>query len=178
MCIRDRLPIAYCQLSVWGISATIGNLEEAKEVLLSPLQKKGVIIKAEIKKTIEIESIIPDEIEKYPWAGHLGIKLVHKVIPIILQSKTTLVFINTRGMSETWYQRILDACPDLAGSIALHHGSIDMDLQLWVEENLHTGNLKAVVCTASLDLGVDFRPCLLYTSDAADERSSVDLGGR
>ena len=154
----DKLPIAYCQLSVWGISATIGNLEEAKEVLLSPLQKKGVIIKAEIKKTIEIESIIPDEIEKYPWAGHLGIKLVHKVIPIILQSKTTLVFINTRGMSETWYQRILDACPDLAGSIALHHGSIDMDLRLWVEENLHTGNLKAVVCTASLDLGVDFRP--------------------
>ena len=154
----DKLPIAYCQLSVWGISATIGNLEEAKEVLLSPLQKQGVIIKAEIKKTIEIESIIPDEIEKYPWAGHLGIKLVHKVIPIILQSKTTLVFINTRGMSETWYQRILDACPDLAGSIALHHGSIDMDLRLWVEENLHTGNLKAVVCTASLDLGVDFRP--------------------
>ncbi|HZI54512.1 MAG TPA: helicase-related protein, partial [Chitinophagaceae bacterium] len=101
---------------------------------------------------------IPDEIEKYPWAGHLGIKLVHKVIPIILQSKTTLIFINTRGMSETWYQKILDACPDLAGSIALHHGSIDMDLRLWVEENLHTGNLKAVVCTASLDLGVDFRP--------------------
>src|SRR4030095_11649192 len=90
--------------------------------------------------------------------GHLGIKLVHRVIPIILQSKTTLVFINSRGMSETWYQRILDACPDLAGSIALHHGSIDMDLRNWVEENLHTGRLKAVVCTASLDLGVDFRP--------------------
>ena len=154
----EKLPIANCQLSLWGISATIGNLDEAKEVLLAPLRAKGVIIKAEIKKTIEIESIIPEEIEKYPWAGHLGIKLVHRVIPIILQSKTTLVFINTRGMSETWYQRILDACPDLAGSIALHHGSIDMDLRLWVEENLHTGNLKAVVCTASLDLGVDFRP--------------------
>ncbi len=144
--------------SIWGVSATIGNLEEAKDVLLSPLQTKGVIVKAEVKKSIEIESIIPEEIEKYPWAGHLGIKLVHRVIPIILQSKTTLVFINTRGMSETWYQRILDACPDLAGAIALHHGSIDMDLRLWVEENLHTGNLKAVVCTASLDLGVDFRP--------------------
>jgi ATP-dependent helicase Lhr and Lhr-like helicase len=148
----------WASISLWGISATIGNLEEAKEVLLSPLGKKGVIIRAEIKKSIEIESIIPDEIEKYPWAGHLGIRLVHKVIPIIMQSKTTLIFINTRGMSETWYQKILDACPDLAGSIALHHGSIDMDLRLWVEENLHTGNLKAVVCTASLDLGVDFRP--------------------
>ncbi|HKO80787.1 MAG TPA: ligase-associated DNA damage response DEXH box helicase, partial [Chitinophagaceae bacterium] len=146
------------QCSIWGISATIGNLGEAQDVLLAPLKKKGVIIKAEIKKGIEIESIIPDEIEKYPWAGHLGIRLVDKVIPIIEQSKTTLIFINTRGMSETWYQKLLDASPDLAGSIALHHGSIDMDLRLWVEENLHSGNLKAVVCTASLDLGVDFRP--------------------
>lgn len=145
-------------LSLWGISATIGNLEEAKNVLLAPLKKKGIIIRAHIKKGIEIESIIPDEIEKYPWAGHLGIKLIDKVIPIIEQSKTTLIFINTRGMSETWYQKLLDVSPGLAGSIALHHGSIDMDLRQWVEENLHSGNLKAVVCTASLDLGVDFRP--------------------
>ncbi|RYZ76046.1 MAG: DNA ligase-associated DEXH box helicase, partial [Proteobacteria bacterium] len=130
----------------------------AKEVLLAPLKKAGVIIRAAIKKNIVIESVLPDEIEKYPWAGHLGIRLVDKVIPIILSSRTTLIFINTRGMSETWYQKLLDACPDLAGSIALHHGSIDMDLRLWVEDNLHTGNLKAVVCTASLDLGVDFRP--------------------
>ncbi len=144
--------------SVWGISATIGNLEEAKQVLLSPLKKEGVIIKANLHKKIEIESIIPDEIEKYPWAGHLGIKLAHKLIPIIQQSKTTLIFINTRGMSETWYQTLLDVCPDLAGSIALHHGSIDMELRTWIEDNLHSGNLKAVVCTASLDLGVDFRP--------------------
>jgi len=146
------------ELSLWGISATIGNLEEAKNVLLASLKKKGIIIRADIKKGIEIESIIPDEIEKYPWAGHLGIKLVDKVIPIIEQSKTTLIFINTRGMSETWYQKLLDVSPGLAGSIALHHGSIDMDLRQWVEENLHSGNLKAVVCTASLDLGVDFRP--------------------
>lgn len=113
---------------------------------------------AVINKPIQIESIFPDEIEKYPWAGHLGIKLVEKVIPIIMKSKTTLIFINTRGMSEMWYQALLNACPDLAGSIALHHGSIEQDLRFWVEENLHTGKLKAVVCTASLDLGVDFRP--------------------
>lgn len=146
------------RLSIWGISATIGNLEEAKDVLMSPLKLDGIIVKANMDKIIEVESVIPDEIEKYPWAGHLGIKLAHKVIPIIMQSRTTLIFINTRGMSEIWYQKILDICPELAGSIALHHGSIDMDLRTWVEENLHTGNLKAVVCTASLDLGVDFRP--------------------
>ena len=151
-----------CQLSLWGISATIGNLEQAKEVLLSPVcfskNQDGVIVKARIEKKIHVESIIPDEIEKYPWSGHLGIKLIDKVIPIIQQSKTTLIFINTRGMSETWYQALLDTCPDLAGVIALHHGSIDRELRTWVEETLHSGKLKAVVCTASLDLGVDFRP--------------------
>jgi ATP-dependent Lhr-like helicase len=163
-------------LSIWGISATIGNLDEAKEVLMSSLRRgssnigfkvspfggdlegAGVIVKANMNKCIEVASIFPDEIEKYPWAGHLGIKLAHKLIPIIEKSKTTLIFINTRGMSETWYQTLLDIHPDLAGSIALHHGSIDMELRTWVEENLHTGKLKAVVCTASLDLGVDFRP--------------------
>lgn len=145
-------------IAVWGISATIGNLNQAMEVLLYPLKKKGVIIKANIHKPIEVLSIIPDEIEKYPWAGHLGIKLAEKIIPIIEQSNTTLIFINTRGMSETWYQTLLNVAPQLAGAIALHHGSIEQELRLWVEEALHTQKLKAVVCTASLDLGVDFRP--------------------
>ncbi|HET6995457.1 MAG TPA: DEAD/DEAH box helicase, partial [Chitinophagaceae bacterium] len=146
------------RLSIWGISATIGNLDEAKQVLMSPLKKEGVIVRSNMDKRIDVESIFPDEIEKYPWAGHLGIKLASKLIPIIQQSRTTLIFINTRGMSETWYQTLLNICPDLAGSIALHHGSVDMELRTWVEENLHSGKLKAVVCTASLDLGVDFRP--------------------
>ena len=109
-------------------------------------------------KQIDIYSIIPDEIEKYPWAGHLGIKLVKKILPIINNSRTTLIFINTRGMTERWYQAILNVAPELSGAIALHHGSVEQDLRLWVEDNLHTGKLKAVVCTASLDLGVDFRP--------------------
>ncbi len=145
-------------LQVWGISATIGNLEEAREVLLSPLRKNGITVQALINKPLEIHTIIPDEIDSYPWAGHLGIKLAHTLIPIIENSNTTLIFINTRGMSETWYQTLLTLAPSLAGAIALHHGSIEQELRLWVEEALHTKKLKAVVCTASLDLGVDFRP--------------------
>ncbi len=151
-------------LSVWGISATIGNLEEAKDVLLSPLRPTlgdswaGVIVRASLHKKLEILSVLPDEIEKYPWAGHLGIKLAEKILPIIDNSRTTLIFINTRGMSEMWYQTLLNIAPHLAGAIALHHGSIEMELRTWVEEALHEGRLKAVVCTASLDLGVDFRP--------------------
>ncbi|MFY9464389.1 MAG: ligase-associated DNA damage response DEXH box helicase [Sediminibacterium sp.] len=143
---------------LWGISATIGNLTEAKDVLLSTLNKAGVIVKADIHKPIEVHTIIPDEIERYPWSGHLGIKLAATLVPIIEQSKTSLIFINTRGMSETWYQTLLTIAPQLAGAIALHHGSIEQELRLWVEEALHTEKLKAVVCTASLDLGVDFRP--------------------
>lgn len=144
--------------AIFGISATIGNLEEAMDVLLSSLGKEGRIIRATLPKKMEVLSIFPDEIEKYPWAGHLGIRLVDKIIPIIRESRTTLVFINTRGMTERWYQAILDAAPDLAGAIAIHHGSIEPGLRLWVEDALHEGILKAVVCTASLDLGVDFRP--------------------
>ncbi len=147
-------------ISIWGISATIGNIEEAKDVLLSSLPPSTTkkIIKANLQKQIEVESIIPDEMENYPWAGHLGIKLAHKLIPIIEKSRTTLIFINTRGMTETWYQTLLTVAPQLSGAIALHHGSIERELRDWVENALHEGTLKAVVCTASLDLGVDFRP--------------------
>ena len=147
--------------AVIGISATIGNLDQAREVLTSSLKSTGqsfFTVRADIKKNIQVESILPDEIEKYPWAGHLGLKLILKVLPILEKSRTTLIFINTRGMSERWYQSLLDVNPDLAGIIALHHGSVDMALRTWVEEALHEGKLKAVVTTASLDLGVDFRP--------------------
>jgi ATP-dependent helicase Lhr and Lhr-like helicase len=156
--VNVKYQMANSECSIWGISATIGNLEEAKKVLLSPLKDDGIIIRADLHKKTEIYSIFPDEIEKYPWAGHLGIKLVDKILPIINASKTTLIFINTRGMTEMWYQALLNAAPELAGAVALHHGSIEQELRFWVEENLHTGKLKAVVCTASLDLGVDFRP--------------------
>jgi ATP-dependent helicase Lhr and Lhr-like helicase len=156
--VNCKLAAVNSRPCIWGISATIGNLEQAKEVLLSPLKEEGRIVKAKVKKNIEVIPVIPDEIEKYPWAGHLGIKLVHHVVDIINQNNTTLVFINTRGMSEMWYQSLLATAPELSGAIALHHGSMEQELRLWVEDSLHTGKLKAVVCTASLDLGVDFRP--------------------
>ncbi|XWN36038.1 MAG: ligase-associated DNA damage response DEXH box helicase [Balneola sp.] len=147
-------------LSIWGISATIGNLEQAAEVLLGTdsNQKESVIIKADIKKEIHIESVLPDEIEKFPWSGHLGLTLLPKILKIIETHKSTLIFTNTRGQSEMWFQKILEAQPDLAGTIAIHHGSLDHSVRQWVETSLHEGILKAVVCTSSLDLGVDFSP--------------------
>lgn len=155
---RKEIDNDTCNICIWGLSATIGNLNEAKTVLLSPTGFIGKIVKTNMEKQTEIVSVFPDEIEKLPWSGHLGLKLISKIIPIIQRSKTTLIFINTRGMAEVWYQALLNNCPDLAGVIALHHGSIDRELRNWIEENLSSGNLKVVVCTASLDLGVDFRP--------------------
>ena len=67
-------------------------------------------------------------------------------------------FYQHRAQCEIWYQQLLEADIELAGQIAMHHGSISKDLREWVEDALYDGRLKAVVCTSSLDLGVDFRP--------------------
>ena len=147
------------KIKIWGISATIGNMSEAIEVLLSvvPTENRALII-ADMTKTIALHSVIPDEIERYPWAGHLGLKLADKVLHILNGSKTSLIFTNTRAQCEIWYQKLLEMDPDLAGQIAMHHGSISKEIREWVEEALYEGKIKAVVCTSSLDLGVDFRP--------------------
>ncbi|MBK7428581.1 MAG: ligase-associated DNA damage response DEXH box helicase [Saprospiraceae bacterium] len=148
------------ELQIWGISATIGNLNEAMEVLLGVEKDKPAhkLIRADIRKKLEVISIMPDEIEHFPWSGHMGLKLLEKVLPVIYANSSTLIFTNTRAQCEIWYQRLLETDPDLAGVMAMHHGSIGKDLRSWVEDALHEERLKVVVCTSSLDLGVDFRP--------------------
>ncbi len=145
------------QPQVWGITATIGNLDQAMDVLL-PQHTKKIKIVAKEKKKFEIVSVFPDKVEVLPWAGHLGKSLVEKVVPIILKSKSTIVFTNTRSQCEFWYQMLLEAHPDFAGQMALHHSSIDGPIRQWIEEALSNGKLKAVISTSSLDLGVDFKP--------------------
>ncbi|MFD0861111.1 ligase-associated DNA damage response DEXH box helicase [Sungkyunkwania multivorans] len=157
----SRLRTVAPKLRVWGISATIGNLQQAREVLLGPSSRaleNSVMIKANIKKKIRVRSIIPKEMETFPWRGHLGLHLLDEVIPIIKNSRTTLLFTNTRAQCEIWFQAILAKYPEFAGEIAMHHGSINKETRLWVEEAIRNESLKAVVCTSSLDLGVDFAP--------------------
>jgi ATP-dependent helicase Lhr and Lhr-like helicase len=144
-------------LFVWGISATIGNLGEAKSILLGKNNTRAASVKADLDKEIHIETIYPDVVEKYSWVGHLGIQLLPKVIPVIEKSRTTLVFVNVRSQAEIWYHKLLEMAPHLAGIVALHHGSLSDNIRKWVEDHLHSGQLKAVICTSSLDLGVDFR---------------------
>lgn len=160
--VQVQLALAYIRsicpnkLKLWGISATIGNLADACEILLG--KDNTHIVRADIEKKIEIHTVFPDELEKYPWSGHLGIKLIDKVLPIIDRYHSVLLFTNTRAQTEIWYHKIMETRPDWAGLAALHHGSLDQAVRTWVEESLHAGKLKLVVCTSSLDLGVDFRP--------------------
>lgn len=153
----SRLKTICPKVKIWGISATIGNLLEARDVLV-PEGLKVCSIIAKIEKRIEIKTVYPDSVETYPWSGHLGISMVPKVCEILNHSDTTLIFTNTRSQCEIWYQRLLEYNVSLAGRIAIHHGSLERETREWVEESLHKGILKAVVCTSSLDLGVDFRP--------------------
>lgn len=174
----SRLRALRPTLGTWGISATIGNIDEAMDVLLGPESRKEsgsstctvdpmgrpphlrppVLVRSDLKKSIEVKCIIPEAMEEFPWAGHLGLKLAPQLLPIIERSTSTLIFTNTRAQAEIWYHHLLDLSPELAGTIALHHGSLDRKVREWVEQALDAGMLKAVVCTSSLDLGVDFRP--------------------
>jgi len=157
---KSKLQTNNCELKIWGISATIGNLEQAAEVLLGndfPADKI-TMVRANLEKKLVIKSIIPENIENYSWAGHIGVKLLPQVMEIVAKSKTTLIFTNTRSQSEIWYHAILDNYPEYAGVMAMHHGSLDNEIRNWVEAALHAEALKVVVCTSSLDLGVDFRP--------------------
>ena len=156
----SRLKALNPGLQIWGISATIGNLVQATEVLLGPGmdQDSVAIVRANTHKELEMRTIIPDELSDIAWGGHLGTRLLQKVRPILDHADTTLIFTNTRSQSEIWYQKLLETDPGLAGLMAMHHGSLDREIREWVESALGDGHLKAVVCTSSLDLGVDFRP--------------------
>ncbi|WP_323140732.1 ligase-associated DNA damage response DEXH box helicase [Massilia phyllosphaerae] len=148
------------ELVVWGLSATMGNLQDARNVLLGTDadESKGVLVEGDLKKQIVVDCLIPPTVSRFPWGGHLGLQMLQPVIDEIDQSGSTLVFTNTRAQSEIWYQNLIEARPDWAGVVALHHGSLDREVREWVEKGLKNGELKAVICTASLDLGVDFLP--------------------
>jgi ATP-dependent helicase Lhr and Lhr-like helicase len=158
------------ELAVWGLSATLGNLDEALDTLLpagdpsrrhagaAPLPDQACLVQGGLQKRLVVDTLLPPEPGRFSWAGHLGAQMASAVAHEIEQSGTTLVFTNTRSQAEMWYQLLLQEKPQWAGLIALHHGSLDKAVREWVELGLKEGRLKAVVATSSLDLGVDFLP--------------------
>ena len=143
------------QLIVWGVSATLGNQQHAQQVLLGD---DGISVQGKVSKELLVDTLLPPAIERFPWAGHMGLRMLPQVLAEVESSASCLLFTNTRAQSEIWYQALLEARPDWAGLIALHHGSLAREVRDWVERALKEGHLKAVVCTSSLDLGVDFLP--------------------
>lgn len=158
--VLSRLRALQPSLTCWGVSATIGNVEEAKEVLFGSTKRaqKAVHINGDHPKEIEMVSIIPQTMDELPWAGHLGLSMIDQVLPYLEPPGSVLLFTNTRAQAELWFRGLLEANPDLAGDIALHHGSLTQEIRLWVESAIKEGVIRIVVCTSSLDLGVDFSP--------------------
>ena len=157
--LRQRRPGLIC----WALSATLGNLGEALATLVgagapAPDAPAPATVRGDVAKTITIDTLLPERAERFSWGGHMGLRMLPQVVQAIEESGTTLVFTNTRSQSERWYQALLDARPDWAGVVALHHGSLAREVREWVEAGLKAGTLRAVVCTSSLDLGVDFLP--------------------
>jgi ATP-dependent Lhr-like helicase len=144
-------------LRTWGLSATIANLAEARDVLLGP-GVPGALVRGPDDKQVTIESIRPPTLERFPWAGHLGLKLLEPVLAALEPAHTTLLFTNTRSQAELWYRALVEARPDWLERVAIHHGSIAREVRARIEQGLRDGALKCVVCTSSLDLGVDFAP--------------------
>ena len=143
-------------LIVWGVSATLGNQAHAEQVLIP--QGGGISVQGQTSKALQVDTLLPPALERFPWAGHIGLKMLPAVVAELESSPGSLVFTNTRAQSEIWFLALLEARPDWAGLIALHHSSLSRDTRDWVERALKDGQLKAVVCTSSLDLGVDFLP--------------------
>ncbi|MEO5589992.1 MAG: ligase-associated DNA damage response DEXH box helicase [Gemmatimonadaceae bacterium] len=161
--IQTQLALAHLRtmrpaVRTWGLSATIGNIDDARRTLLGRDDRKSRVVRGVEPKKIVIDSLIPPVIERFPWAGHLGTAMVPQVVAAIEEGETSIVFTNTRSQTEIWYQAILAGRPDWAGVIALHHGSLDRKRREWVEQGLREARLRCVVATSSLDLGVDFSP--------------------
>ncbi|MBA3597337.1 MAG: DNA ligase-associated DEXH box helicase [Methylibium sp.] len=117
-----------------------------------------IIVRGRIDKQLVIDTLLPLNPGRFSWAGHLGAQMLEPLIAELESSSTALVFCNTRSQAEIWFQLLLRERPEWAGLIALHHGSLDKAVRAWVEAALKAGELKAVVTTSSLDLGVDFLP--------------------
>ncbi|HEY0334196.1 MAG TPA: ligase-associated DNA damage response DEXH box helicase [Stenotrophomonas sp.] len=150
-----RLRALSPSLRTWGLSATLGNLEQARDVLL-PHAPGAVIISAPRPRPLVLESLVPGSGERFPWAGHLGLGQLQRVLEKLLACRASLLFTNTRAQAELWHQALSAVWPESPGTLALHHGSLDPGLRAAAEAGLRDGTLRCVVATSSLDLGVDF----------------------
>jgi ATP-dependent Lhr-like helicase len=138
-----------------GLSATVAPLEEVARFLTGDRDRDCAIVDAASAKKIHLRVHTPLRKNPYPEAGYTGQRLIRELGQLIRAHRTTLVFTNTRSGAEASTYWLREACPDLAAVIECHHASLDRDLRQEVEDRLKRGELRAVVCSTSLELGID-----------------------
>ncbi|MCY1043550.1 ligase-associated DNA damage response DEXH box helicase [Corallococcus sp. bb12-1] len=142
---------------IWALSATLANLDEAARAFVGT-ERTATLVSADLQRPVDVETLVPDKVDTFPWAGHLGFTMLPRVADWLDPTQSTLLFTNTRSQAERWYEGLRFLRPEWEHLLALHHGSIDREERERVEGGLKDGSLRLVVCTSSLDLGVDFGP--------------------
>jgi len=153
-----------------GLSATISD-PEAYRSWLAPDADMDLIdlVIGDPGAEPDLSILIPEE--KIPWGGHSGYHAIADVMRLIEQHKTTLVFCNTRGLAELIFQKLWDE-NDQVLPIGIHHGSLSVEARRKVEAAMAAGKLRALVATASLDLGIDWGDVDLVIQMGAPKGSS------
>ncbi len=144
------------QLTTVGLSATVAEPEDLCRFLVpqpAAGQAHADLVVAQAGAQPQVTML--DTAEHLPWAGHSARHALGEVYDLIKRHKTTLVFVNTRSQAEYLFQALWRMNDDNL-AIALHHGSLDVAQRRKVEDAMAAGKLRAVVCTSSLDLGVDW----------------------
>jgi ATP-dependent Lhr-like helicase len=164
------------QLTTVGLSATVAEPDELCRFLV-PQPSSGGAQSSNLADLVVAQSgaqpkvTMLDTAERLPWAGHSARHALHEIYDLIKGHKTTLIFVNTRSQAEFTFQSLWGINDDNL-AIALHHGSLDVAQRRKVEDAMSAGKLRAVVCTSSLDLGVDWGDVDLVVNIGAPKGSS------
>ncbi len=137
-----------------GLSATAAPLPLLAEFLAGQ-GRPCEIVEARMERRRRVEVLSPLRRDPYPPAGYTAQRVLQDIAQIVERSRNVIVFCNTRSSTESMAIRLKNALPKLAGKIEAHHASLDRDVRLEVEDRLKNGELRAVVCSTSLELGVD-----------------------
>ncbi len=150
-----RLRALSPKMRTWGVSATLQDPEAAARALVA-VGTEPIVVRGSMSRPVTLATLLPETLEAFPWAGHLGAVMLQPVLAALDPSVATLIFTNTRSQAERWYQLLKEARPEWAELLALHHGSIDKEARERAEAGLKSGAVRIVVATSSLDLGIDF----------------------
>ncbi len=143
------------KLRVLGLSATVRDPDELRRWLVGQTRKNTMAALVTAPAGAAPEVAILDTHEHLPWSGHTSRHALAEVYARIKAAHMVLVFVNTRALAEFVFQELWRINEDNL-PIALHHGSLDVGQRRRVEAAMAAGKLKAIVCTSTLDLGVDW----------------------